>query len=51
MYVIGLNEITNTEKTGGLLESARNLATANLGHYLGVQKAAWTKFCENFLNN
>ncbi len=51
MYVIGLNEETNTDDTGNLLESARNLATANLGHYLGFQKAAWTTFCRNFLEN
>lgn len=49
MYVIGLNEISNTADTNNLIESARNLATANLGHFLGVQKAEWTTFCENFL--
>lgn len=49
MYVIGLNEVTNTENTSGILESVRNLATANLGHYLGVQKAEWTTFCRHFL--
>lgn len=51
MYVIGLNEETNTDDTGNLIESARNMATANLGHYLGVQKAAWTTFCRNFLED
>lgn len=49
MYVIGLNEISNTEATNNIIESARNLATANLGHFLGVQKAEWTTFCNNFL--
>lgn len=49
MYVIGLNEISNTSDTNNIIESARNFATANLGHFLGVQKAEWTKFCENFL--
>lgn len=49
MYVIGLNEATNTKETNGVLESVRNLATANLGHYLGVQKAEWTTFCRKFL--
>jgi hypothetical protein len=49
MYVIGLNEISNTEDTNNIIESARNFATANLGHFLGVQKAEWTTFCENFL--
>ena len=51
MYVIGLNEETNTDDADNLIETARNLATANLGHYLGVQKAAWTTFCRNFLEN
>lgn len=51
MYVIGLNEVTNTEKSKNLLESARNLATANVGHFLGFQKAEWTTFCRNFLEN
>lgn len=49
MYVIGLNEVTNTDETAGFIEAARNLATANLGHYFGVQTAAWTTFCRNFL--
>ncbi|HEX8288366.1 MAG TPA: hypothetical protein VF556_10240 [Pyrinomonadaceae bacterium] len=51
MHVIGLNEISNTEATNNIIESARNLATANLGHFLGVQKAEWTTFCENFLKS
>jgi len=49
MYVIGLNEITNTEDTSSVIESARNFATANLGHFLGFQKAEWTTFCNNFI--
>ena len=48
-YVIGLNERTNTEETSGILESARNLATANLGYFLGIQKTQWETFCRNFL--
>jgi hypothetical protein len=51
MYVIGLNEETNTDDASNFIESARNLATANLGHYLGFQKAAWMTFCSNFLKN
>ncbi len=49
MYVIGLNEVTNTEHTNHFLESARNLATANLGHYLGIQISEWNKFCRDFI--
>lgn len=49
MYVIGLNEISNTQQTNNLIETVRNVAAANLGHYLGIQKAEWTTFCENFL--
>jgi hypothetical protein len=48
-YVIGLSEKTNTAETDGVLETARNLATANLGRYLGIQKTQWETFCENFL--
>ena len=50
-YVIGLSEKTNTEETGGLLETVRNVATANAGRYLGIQKTQWTTFCENFLDS
>lgn len=50
-YVIGLNEKTNTDETEGVIETARNLATANLGRYLGIQKTQWKIFCENFLEN
>ena len=49
MYVIGLGEKQNTESTGGVIETIRNAATANLGYYLGIQKATWTEFCSNFL--
>ena len=31
------------------IEAARNIATANLGYYLGIQKAMWKDFCKNFL--
>lgn len=48
-YVIGLNERQNVSDTGGLLETARNAATANLGYYLGIQKVIWSEFCKNFL--
>ncbi len=49
IYVVGLNEKSNTHDTNNIIETARNVATANLGHYLGIQKAEWTTFCENFL--
>lgn len=48
-YVIGLSEKTNTEKTENVLETIRNVATANLGRYLGIQKTQWKTFCESFL--
>lgn len=48
-YVIGLDEKTNTDETGSLLEKARNFAAANVGSYFGVQSAEWTKFCRSFL--
>lgn len=48
-YVIGLNEKQNTQETDSIIEALRNVAAANLGSYLGIQKAEWTKFCENFL--
>ena len=50
-YVIGINEKSNTEDTKNIVETARNLATANAGYFLGVQKAEWTTFCKNFLEN
>ncbi len=48
-YVVGLNEESNTGNTKNIIETARNVAAANLGHYLGIQKAEWTAFCKNFL--
>jgi len=48
-YVIGLDEKSNTRDTNNIIETARNVATANLGHYLGIQKGEWTTFCTNFL--
>jgi len=48
-YVIGLDEKTNTEETSGILETIRNVATANLGCFLGIQKTQWETFCKNFL--
>lgn len=48
-YVVGLSEKSNTSDTKNILETVRNFATANLGHYLGIQKSEWTTFCENFL--
>jgi hypothetical protein len=48
-YIIGLNEKQNTSETGGVLETVRNVATANLGSYLGIQKGEWTAFCKNLL--
>ena len=50
-YVIGLNEKTNTEETGGVLETVRNYATANLGCLLGIQKTQWETFCQNLLQS
>ena len=50
IYVIGLNERQNTTETSNPLETVRNVATANLGSYLGVQKLEWTTYCKNFLN-
>jgi hypothetical protein len=49
MYVIGLNEKANVREAGGLIEAARNAATANAGYYLGMQKTMWKEFCANFL--
>jgi hypothetical protein len=49
-YVIGLNEKTNTNKTESIIETVRNIAVANIGSYLGIQKSEWKIFCNNFLN-
>ena len=51
LYVIGLNETLNSGHTSGLVETARNTMVANLGYYLGIQKAEWTKFCKSFLSD
>lgn len=48
-YVIGLNEKTNTNETESFIEAFRNVAVANIGSYLGIQKGEWKIFCENFL--
>jgi hypothetical protein len=48
-YVIGLNEIQNTEFSDGVVESARNAAVANIGYYTGLQSAVWKQFSSNFL--
>lgn len=48
-YVIGLREKTNTQSTGGIVETARNFMTANIGYYFGIQAAQWQIFCDNFL--
>ena len=45
-YVIGLNEKQNTAETDSMLEAARNVAAANIGSYLGIQKGEWTTFCK-----
>jgi hypothetical protein len=49
-FVIGLNEKQNTQFTDGLLETIRNVAAANLGTYLGMQKAYWQEICRNMLS-
>ena len=48
-YVIGLGEKSNTKDTSGIVETVRNFATANIGHFLGIQKAQWQNFCDNFV--
>ncbi len=48
-YVIGLGEKSNIKDTSGIVETVRNFATANIGHYLGIQKAQWQNFCDNFV--
>jgi hypothetical protein len=49
-YVIGLNEKQNISEADGTIEIIRNVATANIGSYFGIQKAEWTAFCTNFLD-
>jgi len=48
-YVVGLSEKSNTEDTSSIVETVRNFATANIGHFLGIQKAQWQNFCDNFI--
>jgi hypothetical protein len=48
-YIVGIEERQNLEKTDGVAETIRNAAAANLGYYLGVQKAEWKMFCSRFL--
>ena len=49
LYVVGLNEKANVKEAGGPIEALRNVATANFGYYLGLQKAMWTEFCARFM--
>ena len=49
IYVIGLNERQNVSETGGMVESVRNAAAANLSYFLGIQKGVWNEFCAHFL--
>ncbi|CAN5582705.1 hypothetical protein BH20ACI4_BH20ACI4_01830 [soil metagenome] len=49
-YVIGLSERSNTDETGGTLETIRN-AAVNLATYLGMQKSEWEKFCHHFMED
>ena len=51
VYVVGLGEKQNTSATAGIVDAARNVAVANLGSYLGVQSAEWTKFCNDLLGS
>jgi len=50
LYVIGLNEKMNSEKTSNALETVRN-AAVNLGSYLGVQRGEWEKFCHHLMDD
>lgn len=50
-YVIGTGEKQNTSETSGIIETVRNAAVANLGSYLGIQSAEWTKFCNSLLSD
>ena len=51
IYVIGLNERLNAGHASGTVEKLRNTIVANVGYYLGIQKAEWAKFCESFLSD
>lgn len=48
-YIIGLNEKQNLTQTSDFVEAIRNWVAANVGTYLGLQKAEWTTFAENFI--
>ena len=48
-YVIGLSEKQNSKFTDSLIESARNVAVANVGYYSGLQKSVWKQFASNFV--
>jgi hypothetical protein len=48
-YVIGLNERQNVSESGGILETARNAAAANVSYFLGIQKSVWIEFSKNML--
>ena len=48
-YVIGLNESQNTAETKNTFETIRNVITANVGSYLGIQQSEWESFCHKFL--
>ena len=50
-HVIGLNERSNTTDTGGIVETVRNFATANIGYFFGIQKTQWQTFCDNFIES
>jgi hypothetical protein len=51
LYVIGLNEKLNEDHDSGVVEKVRNALVGNIGYYLGIQKAEWTKFCTSFLSD
>ena len=50
-YVVGLDEKSNVENTGGIVETVRNIATANISYYFGLQKTQWLTFCDNFIES
>lgn len=49
LYVIGLNEKTNTKESENFIQIIRNVAVSNVGSYLGIQRSEWKTFAENFL--
>ncbi len=50
LYVIGLDEKSNTGETESAFETIRNVAV-NIGTYLGVQKSEWEKFCRDLIES